>query len=222
MIRVVLFLSLLIGLCDIATAGARKDYEGSAECERSLEGINSEHFLDANRIYYEADTGLVILVTSDTSKATDYIIRPRILELIPAKIGNKLTFAAGTDPRIEQVRQFLEKHRSPAAKYAELFIQVADDNDLDWKLLPMLSFIETGGGRYKNNNNIFGWDSGRKKFHSVEEGIRYVGHALQSGPYRNKTLLQKLKVYNTYKHYTGVALRVMKQIENTPVTFPSA
>lgn len=196
MLRVVLFLSL-IGWCGTLTAGAHKDYEGCAGCEQSLEGINPQHSLE-DTIYYEAA-----------------IKAKKPIDLIPAKLPTKLVFAPGTDPRVEQVRQFFTKYKSPAAKYAELFIQVSDENDLDWKLLPMFAFVETGGGIYKHNNNIFGWDSGKQKFHSVEEGIRYVGHALQQGPYKGKTTVEKIKVYNWYKHYLGVAQRVMKQIEDT-------
>jgi hypothetical protein len=203
MLRVVLFLSLM-GWCDALTAGAHKDYEGSAECEQSLEGINSTHFLD-DTIYYEAATG----VADEVQKS------PRTIETVPAKLPNKLTFTPGTDPRVEQVRQFFTKYKSPAAKYAELFIQVADANDLDWNLLPMFAFVETGGGIYKHNNNIFGWDSGKKKFHSVEEGIRYVGQALQTGPYKNKSTLAKIKIYNQRMAYIPVALRVMNQIAYT-------
>ena len=117
------------------------------------------------------------------------------------------------DPRIAQVRQFFRKYKSPAAKYAETFIQVADENDLDWRLLPMLAFVETGGGKYKHNNNIFGWGSGKIRFSSVEQGIRTVGASLQKGPYKGKNVLQKIKVYNTHAYYVKVALRVMKQIE---------
>jgi hypothetical protein len=81
----------------------------------------------------------------------------------------------------------------------------------------MFAFIETGGGKYKHNNNIFGWRSGKIRFASIEDGIRTVGAALQKGPYKNKTSIQKIKVYNTYPHYIGVALRVMKQLDRTPI-----
>lgn len=180
MLRVVLFLSLLIGMHGSLTAGAHKDYEGCAECEQSLEGINPQHSLE-DTIYYEA---------------------------------------AQYDPRVEQIRQFFTKHKSPAAKYAELLIQVADEYALDWRLLPALSFVETGGGIYKHNNNIFGWDSGKTKFPSIEEGIRHVAAAFQAGPYKDKTTVQKIRVYNNVNlNYNNVIQRVMKQIEDT--TFPT-
>lgn len=135
-------------------------------------------------------------------------------------LGDTIYYEAPSnmDPREEQVRKFFSKHKSPAAKYAKLFIQVADENDLDWRLLPSLAFIESGGGKVYRNNNIFGWNSGKKKFRTIEDGIRFVGHALTTGPYRGKTTTQKIRVYNVYKHYHMTAAKVMKWIGTTSIT----
>lgn len=108
----------------------------------------------------------------------------------------------------------LSKYKSPAAKYAKLFVQVADENDLDWRLLPMFAFIESTGGK-KHNNNIFGWDSGRAKFKTVEEGIRHVGgRALTLGPYKGKTPAQKIRVYNIHTRYYKLANKVMEWLNS--------
>lgn len=116
------------------------------------------------------------------------------------------------DNREECIRKFFERYNSPAAKYANLFVVVADENDLDWTLLPTLALIESGGGKMQRHNNIFGWDSGKARFASVEDAIRRVGRALTKGPYQNKTTISKLHVYNTHSSYARLATKLMKRI----------
>jgi hypothetical protein len=105
---------------------------------------------------------------------------------------------------------------TPAAKHARLFVQVADENALDWTLLPTIAFLESGGGKIYANNNIFGWDSGKQRFKSVEDGIKYVAAALTKGSYRGKTTSQKIRTYNVYGRYHYLAKVVMQWISSTP------
>jgi len=119
-----------------------------------------------------------------------------------------------SDDRIVQVRTFM--NNLPAAKYAELFVQVADEYKLDWRLLPALAYLESTGGKFTVGNNIFGWDSGRKHFRTIADGIHYVGRTLGTGVYyRGKTTLEKLKTYNVNEHYSIAALATMGQISLT-------
>jgi hypothetical protein len=197
--RVVLILAFVGGLYGANTAGARKDYGDS--------------------IYYEAATGLT---ATDDIPQQQQAASPSEPKTIPED-DNKLllleppeeTDSTKTDPRVEQVRLFFCKYKSPAAKYAKLFIAVADENNLDWYLLPAIAFLESGGGKVFPNNNIFGWDSGKFRFSTIEDGIRYVGHALTIGPYARKNTTQKLLVYNVHRRYQTVASMVMGWMKNT-------
>src|ERR1039457_7668003 len=65
------------------------------------------------------------------------------------------------DPRLEPLRTFFRTAACPAVEYAAAFLEAADFNELDWRLLPSLSYVETTGGKSARNNNLFGWDSGR-------------------------------------------------------------
>ncbi|MBI5282931.1 MAG: glucosaminidase domain-containing protein [Candidatus Solibacter usitatus] len=118
-----------------------------------------------------------------------------------------------TDPRMLRVKQFFLDRECPAHIYAEDFILAADQHDLDWRLLPSLSFIESGGGKEAYNNNMFGWDNCRQRFRSTREGIYQVASRLgTSRIYRNKNLDQMLFLYNPRREYTTTVKSVMDRL----------
>jgi hypothetical protein len=205
MLRAVLAL-LFIGLYSTITAGAHNDYEvcaGNSDQQR-LEVAAPQHSLE-DTICYE--TALVCVIKTHAAAH---------IEPITAKVKTKLDFG-DADPREEKIRRFFAKYKSPAAKYAKLFVQVADENDLDWRLLPTFAFIESAGGKAHVNNNIFGWDSGRARFKTIEAGIRHVGRALTLGPYKGKTPTQKIRVYNIHARYRSLADQVMNWLNTVEV-----
>jgi hypothetical protein len=118
-----------------------------------------------------------------------------------------------TDPRLTRVKQFFQQRDCPAQVYAADFITAADQHDLDWRLLPSLSFIESGGGKVAYNNNMFGWDNCKLKFRSTREGIYRVASKLgKSRMYRKKNVDQVLKLYNPRREYTIAVKAVMSQL----------
>ena len=117
------------------------------------------------------------------------------------------------DPRLHLLTGFFERVRSPASAYAEDFLAAADRNGLDWRLLPSIAIVESGGGRASRNNNILGWDSGRQAFPSVGAGIHAVAVRLSvSKLYRDKNLEAKLTTYNRNRGYRFRVRRLMDSI----------
>jgi len=117
------------------------------------------------------------------------------------------------DPRLRLLRDFFSRFECPAAKYSEHFIGAADDYDLDWRLLPSISYVESTGGKWARNNNFFGWDSGRAEFTSPTAGIYAVGYRLsKSNLYRGKDLDRVLSTYNPNVKYGRLVKSVMRQI----------
>jgi hypothetical protein len=117
------------------------------------------------------------------------------------------------DPRLETLRTFFRNAACPAEKYAAAFLEAADFNELDWRLLPSLSYVESTGGKSARNNNLFGWDSGRAQFPSPVAGIRAVGYRLShSGLYKDKELDELLATYNTNVEYGRKVKSVMRRI----------
>ncbi|HYW42590.1 MAG TPA: hypothetical protein VE959_07015 [Bryobacteraceae bacterium] len=117
------------------------------------------------------------------------------------------------DPRLASIRVFFEKFDCPAWKYATVFLEAADAYDLDWRLLPSLSYVESTGGKAARNNNLFGWDSGRASFPSPTAGIHAVGyHLSHSVLYRDKNLDEILATYNPQAEYAAKVKSVMQRI----------
>ncbi len=117
------------------------------------------------------------------------------------------------DPRLKALRKFFAQARCPAERYSEHFINAADNYDLDWRLLPSISFIESTGGKAARNNNFFGWDSGRARFASPVAAIYQVGFRLAASErYRGKALDQVLATYNPNVEYARKVKFVMRRI----------
>jgi hypothetical protein len=121
------------------------------------------------------------------------------------------------DPRTVRLKKFLLKLHCPVSNLAEVFVQAADENRLDWRLLPSISVIESGGGKAYRNNNILGWNQGLQSFPSISSGIYEVASRLgKSSLYRNRDVLGKLRLYNPNESYAGAVLTVMRRISPTP------
>jgi hypothetical protein len=120
-----------------------------------------------------------------------------------------------TDPRTIRLRKFLNKLRCPVAYLSEEFVRAADDNHLDWRLLPSISIIESGGGKayIREKNNIFGWGGGEIGFTSVRAGLHAIAYELGRGPlYRRHNSLGKLHLYNPDENYAQQVMAVMRRI----------
>lgn len=121
------------------------------------------------------------------------------------------------DLRIVKLKRFFSRLHSPATALAQDFVNAADDNQLDWRLLPGISIIESGGGKAARNNNIFGWANGDEPFPTVRSGIHEVAYKLAHGfRYRNRDVMGKLKVYNPDESYAKAVLDVMNRISPNP------
>ena len=117
------------------------------------------------------------------------------------------------DPRLDILRRFFAGIGCPAVEYAPAFLEAADSSALDWRLLPSLSYVESTGGKAARNYNFFGWDSGRAKFSSPVAAIQAVAYRLSHGErYQDKTLDQKLAIYNPISGYARKVKSIMRRI----------
>jgi hypothetical protein len=111
------------------------------------------------------------------------------------------------------LRKFMKEKEFPTQDFAEVFVAEADQHGLDWRLLPSLAFVESGGGKRSKGNNIFGWNNGLNSFASINQAIHEVATALSiARPYQGKSLLAKLATYNQNVDYAPLVLQVMRQI----------
>lgn len=129
------------------------------------------------------------------------------------------------DGRASRLAEYFRIHKSPLDKFAAHFIEAADRYRLDWRLLPSLAMLESGGGRVYRRNNVFGWGSGRARFVSIEACIEHVAKVLSGGiAYRDKDLRAKLRTYNpANRRYADIVLRKFLDISpETPLLGASA
>jgi hypothetical protein len=130
------------------------------------------------------------------------------------------------DARVTRLHGFLSKLACPVASMADDFVRAADENHLDWRLLPSIAVIESGGGKAYKNNNIFGWNKGEQSFASIRSGLELVAYKLGHSPlYRRRDSLGKLRIYNEDEDYAGAVMAVMNRISPRvrvqPVIFES-
>ncbi len=115
------------------------------------------------------------------------------------------------DPRTVRLQKFLSKLHCPVAVLSEDFVHAADDNQLDWRLLPSISVIESSGGKAYRNNNLFGW--GDRAFPTLRAGLNEVAFKLgRSSLYKNLDSLDKLRHYNPDTTYPDRVMAVMNRI----------
>ena len=128
-----------------------------------------------------------------------------------ATVSNGAYFV--NDPRLKLIWQYFADRDCPLRDSAADFLVAADQNELDWRLLPSISMIESSGGKDYRNNNVFGWDSCRESFPSVRAGIHFVASKLaKSRLYKNKNVDQKLSTYNPQPDYLGRVKAVMRAL----------
>jgi hypothetical protein len=85
------------------------------------------------------------------------------------------------DFRVENLRKFLLKYNSPLADYAEYFVAYADQNNLDYRLVPAITGVESTFGKFipVDSYNAYGWANGNYKFSSWEDSIEHVSKTLK-------------------------------------------
>jgi len=118
------------------------------------------------------------------------------------------------DPRLHVLENFFASRHCPVRKFAADFLAAADQNRLDWRLLPSISFVETGGGKKAGDgNNLFGWNSGKHRFSSAKAAIYTIADKLgQSKLYKNKDTSGILQTYNKHPEWRERVKRVMRAI----------
>lgn len=86
------------------------------------------------------------------------------------------------DTRKLVLKTFLEKNKSPLASYTDKLIEESDKNNLDWRLIPAITGVESNFGRRipYNSHNAYGWANGTFKFKSWEESIEIVSSTLKN------------------------------------------
>ena len=128
------------------------------------------------------------------------------------------------DYRTKFLKSFLESHNSPFVDHADKFIMYADIYQIDWRLVPAISGVESTFGKHipKNSYNAYGWANGNYQFKSWEESIEIVSRALRE-KYYDKGATNISKIARRYappsSTWSWKVKYFMEKIDSVPVEF---
>ncbi|MEO9255157.1 MAG: hypothetical protein ABI305_06435 [Tepidiformaceae bacterium] len=104
---------------------------------------------------------------------------------IVAAAGLTDTIVVDQETRANTVRGLLSG--KPLAAYSLQMVRAADANGVDWRLIPVISILESGGGTAACGGNAWGFAACRVTFGSFEEGISRVAATLAASPYAGES-----------------------------------
>ncbi len=124
--------------------------------------------------------------------------------------------------RAAAIDKFFASRNAPLEGYGMKFVQEAEKNDLDWRLLAAISVIESNAGKEackKVDNSVLGYGSCKIDFKSIDHSIEVVSMKIGgtgSRYYHDKmTIPQILKKYNSViPTYLQKVTKVMKMIDS--------
>lgn len=129
--------------------------------------------------------------------------------------------------KAEAIDSYYKERNMPLYGYGRKMVEEAEKNDLDWRLLPAISVIETTGGKNlckrlgEDNKNPFGWGSCKIGFKSFDKAIETVARNLGGNNpktahhYDGKTTLEIINKYNPpsiVPDYSKKIFKVMNSI----------
>lgn len=124
------------------------------------------------------------------------------------------------EDRYSKLATFFYYYNCPLINYTDDFINAANTYNLDYRLLPAISFQESTCGKNPKAVNIFGF--GKYRFETTQQAIYYVASAIsgqitnQDGKYYLKAdgdSIQILMRYNTVRSgYAADIINTMHQI----------
>ena len=140
-----------------------------------------------------------------------------------AEVNKEVRFE-NFDHRPRILREYLQKHKSPLSDYAVKMVFYADLYEIDWRLVPAISGVESTFGKNlpKNSYNAYGWANGKYYFESWEDSIETVSRTLREKYYdRGATNIAKIsRRYAPPSSTWGWKVKYfMNQIDSIPVEF---
>lgn len=92
------------------------------------------------------------------------------------------------DNRVKILKEYFEQYDSPLADSATTFIQAADANQLDWKLVAAISGVESTFGHHipYNSYNAWGWGvygDNVLRFTSFDHAVETISKGLRENYY---------------------------------------
>lgn len=134
------------------------------------------------------------------------------------------------DNRAKILRNFLQSYNSPLAASSETFIQAADAQKLDWRLVAAISGVESTFARFLpyNSYNAWGWGiygDNMIYFSSYDEAIEIISKALRENyinKWRAKDVHEIGRFYAASPTWSVRVLYFMRKIDEFTLKNPTA
>lgn len=131
---------------------------------------------------------------------------------------------ANFDYRVAKLEKFLSSYNSPLTGYAKDFVYFADENGLDYRLVPAITGVESTFGKRipKDSYNAYGWANGNYEFRSWQDSIATVSSTLKDKYVDNgATTINKIaRIYAPPSTtWAGKVKYFMSKIDPVPVSF---
>lgn len=154
-----------------------------------------------------ATTSLMFALVLGFYLATPKLLKPttqnfKLYAALPKSETTITDEIGSSDGRAKIIEDFFKGYNSPLANHSNLFIQVSDKYQLDYRLLPAIAMQESNGGKkvIDDSYNPFGYGiygSLVVRFNSWNEAIERVGKALRED-YLNKGLKTPFQIMAKY------------------------
>ena len=131
------------------------------------------------------------------------------------------TYVSLSEDHAKKIDAYFAKRNMPLEGFGVKMVKAAEDNNLDWRLLPAIAIKESTGGKFACHNNPFGWGSCKIKFKDFDTAIETVARNVGGNNpntdhyYKDKTTREKLHHYNNsvVPTYTAEIFEFMELIE---------
>lgn len=125
-----------------------------------------------------------------------------IFAALPDSIPSVEAIIGTNDARAEILREYLARYNSPLVPLADYIVQVADEQELDFRLITAIAQQESNLCKIipEGSYNCWGWgihSRGTLGFSSFEEGIRAVSEGIKR-EYINKGLTSPEEIMSKY------------------------
>ncbi len=128
---------------------------------------------------------VTIILTAVTGGLSNFNVNAKEPQITPEVVADYIITYEKVD-REAQLRKFFKKYNSPLEENSATFVEVADRYDMDYRLLPAISCLESSCGKklIPESYNPFGWGvygGNYIAFADYDESIETVGEGLHKG-----------------------------------------
>ena len=191
-LSIIFFPSVVFGNNDIVWKGTYKSrIEGTAVAYSPMvvlpdfshnnleESLSDEQKLADSAGQSESSESMALLNTDRSNLSVGSLSKYAVQSSIAhqATINQRIASNSAFESKVRKVRRVLSRYNAPIASRADLFVKYADMYGIDYRLLPAISIVESGGCRHNfKPYNCFGW--GRKSFSSYEDAIKTISRQM--------------------------------------------